>query len=97
MVVVALKPSPTRWGNLPEQTLFNTGARAIAARTPGVTFVDIVPYFLVAHRPGPFYVDDGIHLNSAGYARMTRAIRPALQAVLRRDDRSSCMHRTPQA
>ncbi len=97
VVVVALKPSPTRWGNLPEQTLFNTGARAIAARTPGVTFVDIVPYFLVAHRPGPFYVDDGIHLNPAGYARMTRAIRPALQAVLRRDDRSSCTHRTPQA
>jgi len=96
VVVVALKPSPTRWGNLPEQTLFNTAARTIAAQTPGVTFVNIVPYFLIAHRPGPYYVDDGIHLNPAGYARMTQAIRPALQAALRHDDRASCTQRSPQ-
>ena len=94
VIVVALKPSPTRWGNLPEQTLFNTAARTMAARTPGVTFVDIVPYFLVDHRPGPFYVDDGVHLNPAGYARLTRAIRPALQSSLRRDDPASCSQRT---
>lgn len=97
VIVVALKPSPTRWGNLPEQTLFNTAARTIAAQTQGVTFVDVVPSFLVAHRPGPFYVDDGIHLNAAGYARMTRAIRPALQSVLRRGDPTACSHRAPLA
>ncbi|MCK8458051.1 GDSL-type esterase/lipase family protein [Sphingomonas faeni] len=96
VVVVALKPSPTRWGNLPEQTLFNTAARTIAARTPGVTFVDVVPYFLVDHRPGPFYVDDGVHLNSAGYARLTRAIRPALQSGLKRGDPAPCPQRTPR-
>ncbi|MES2420906.1 MAG: GDSL-type esterase/lipase family protein [Pseudomonadota bacterium] len=96
VVVVALKPSPTRWGNLPEQTLFNTAARSIAAQTPGVTFVNIVPYFLVNRRPGPFYVDDGIHLNPAGYSRMTHAIRPVLQTILQRDAPVSCMRHEPQ-
>ena len=97
VVIMALKPSPTRWGNLPEQTAFNAAARTIAARTPGVTFVDVVPLFLVKHRPGPFYVDDGIHLNPAGYARLTRAIRPVLQTIVRRDGSGRCDRREPQA
>ncbi|WP_380785387.1 GDSL-type esterase/lipase family protein [Sphingomonas sp. R86521] len=83
VIVVALKPTPTRWGNLPEQTVFNDAVGTLAAQTRGLTFVDIVPLFLVDHRPGAFYVDDGIHLNPAGYARLTAAIRPALDAVLR--------------
>lgn len=97
IVIMSLKPSPTRWGNLPEQTAFNAAARTIAARTPGVTFVDVVPRFLVNHRPGPFYVDDGIHLNPAGYARLTRAIRPVLQAIVRHDGTGRCDRRAPEA
>lgn len=97
LIIVSLKPTPTRWGNLPEQTIFNTAARTIAARTPGVTFVDVVPLFLVNHRPGPFYVDDGIHLNAAGYARLTHAIRPVLQGMMRRDESGLCGRREPTA
>lgn len=97
VVVVSLKPTPTRWGNLPEQTIFNTAARTIAARTPGVTFVDVVPLFLVNHRPGPFYVDDGIHLNAAGYERLTHAIRPMVRDIVQRDDLRRCDKNEPEA
>lgn len=90
VVIVSLKPTPTRWGNLPEQTAFNTAARAIALRTPGTTFVNIVPLFLVNHRPGAFYVDDGVHLNAAGYARLTSAIQPTLKAILRQAPARGC-------
>ncbi len=97
IIIMSLKPSPTRWGNLPEQTAFNAAARTIAARTPGVTFVDVVPRFLVNHRPGPFYVDDGIHLNAAGYALMTRAIRPVLKSIVPQDEPGHCVRRKPKA
>ncbi len=90
VVIVSLKPTPTRWGNLPEQTAFNTAAHAIAQRTPGATFVNIVPLFLVKHRPGAFFVDDGIHLNAAGYARLTSAIQPPLKTILRQAPARGC-------
>jgi lysophospholipase L1-like esterase len=90
VIVVALKPTPARWGNLPEQTTVNTAMRTLAAQRPDMTFVDVVPLFLVNHRPGDFYVDDGIHLNLAGYARLTAAIRPSLNAVLRRAPIPGC-------
>ncbi|TCQ00073.1 lysophospholipase L1-like esterase [Sphingomonas sp. PP-F2F-A104-K0414] len=90
VVIVSLKPTPTRWGNLPEQTAFNTAARAIALRTPGATFVNIVPLFLVNHRPGAFYVDDGIHLNAAGYGRLTSAIQPTLKTIIRHAPARAC-------
>ncbi|KQN24207.1 hypothetical protein ASF00_15230 [Sphingomonas sp. Leaf34] len=90
VVIVSLKPTPTRWGNLPEQTSFNTAARAIARRTPGATFVNIVPLFLVNHRPGAFYVDDGIHLNSKGYGRLTSAMKPVLTAIVRHTSARAC-------
>lgn len=90
VVIVALKPTPTRWGNLPQQTAFNTAARAIALSTPGTTFVNVVPLFLVNHRPGAFYVDDGIHLNAAGYGRLTSAIQPTLKTILRQTPAREC-------
>lgn len=97
VAIVSLKPTPTRWGNLPEQTAFNTAARDIAARMPSVTFVDVVPSFLVNHRPGPFYVDDGIHLNPAGYTQLTRAIRPMVQTMAPLDAAGRCDRRQPNA
>ena len=90
VVLISLKPSPTRWRNLPEQTAFNAAARAVASRTPGTTFVNVVPLFLVNHRPGAFYVDDGIHLNAAGYDRLTSAIQPALKTILRQAPARGC-------
>lgn len=76
--VVSLKPSPKRWGFLPQQTMFNAAARRIADARPDTMFVNTVPLLLVNGRPGAFYRSDGIHLNPAGYARWRQAIRPAL-------------------
>lgn len=78
LLVMSLKPSPTRWDDRPEQAEFNTAAFRIAEDQDDVDFVDIVPRLLINGRPGPYYVDDGIHMNAAGYATWAAALRAEL-------------------
>ncbi len=82
LAIVSLKPSPTRWTERPAQIEFNRLARALAARQPDLAFIDIQPLLLTNGRPGPYYRDDGIHLNDAGYLRWARAIGGALPQML---------------
>lgn len=82
MIALSIKPSPTRWANRPEQVRFNRWLVRYAAGRRDLSVVDIAPLMLVDRRPGPFYADDGIHLNPAGYARWTAAIRPRLERFL---------------
>lgn len=76
--LLSLKPSPARWNLLAEQTAYNAAARSIAAASPTIGFIDIAPRMLRAGRPGPYYVADGTHMNAAGYAIWTDAVRRAL-------------------
>jgi lysophospholipase L1-like esterase len=79
---VSVKPSPTRWANLPAQTEYN---RAVAAMTRSQTdlfFINTVPSLMAGDRPGPFYNVDGIHLNDAGYQVWSRAVHAALDRTL---------------
>lgn len=82
MIVLSLKPSPTRWANLPQQTEFNRWLARYAPTQRDLSFVDIRPLMLVDIRPGPFYQPDGIHMNPVGYARWTRTIRARLRHIL---------------
>ena len=82
LLFISVKPSPTRWNNLPAQTAYNDAIRALAATVPDVSFVDIVPKFLPGGKPGDFYADDGIHLKDAGYRIWARAVRRELRASL---------------
>ncbi len=82
VIALSLKPSPTRWANMPQQTAFNRWLAGYAAGQRDLSFVDIRPLMLVGRRPGPFYQPDGIHMNAAGYARWTRVIRARLLRVL---------------
>ena len=83
--VVSVKPSPTRWRFLPEQTRLNRGLAALARQSRDIHYVDIVPLMLVNRRPGPFYQPDGIHLNHVGYQRWGGAVRRAIAADLPSD------------
>ncbi|CAN5364323.1 hypothetical protein BH10PSE12_BH10PSE12_27770 [soil metagenome] len=76
--VISLKPSPTRWANLPDQTAFNVAARKIADDMRDVRYVDVVPLMLVNGRPGPFYAADGVHMSTLGYQLWSGVIRNAL-------------------
>jgi len=82
--VISLKPSPLRWDQRAQQDRYNMAARTIAGQRPDVTYVDIVPLLLEQGRPGPFYSEDGLHLNDQGYRRWTIALRHALDEKLPR-------------
>lgn len=78
VLVMGMKPSPTRWTNRPTQLAYNRMAMRIVAADPMLAFVDPGPTLLRDGHPGPFYVADGIHLNTQGYSRLADMIRPAL-------------------
>ena len=78
IIVLGLKPSPTRWDFRARQRSYDMGAERLAAGRVDMRFVDVFARFLVRGQPGPFYVEDGVHLNAAGYAIMTRAVSAAL-------------------
>lgn len=92
MFVLSLKPSPTRWSDRPAQIAYNRAAERLADRSDDLTFVDIVPRLLVNGQPGPFYIEDGIHMNPAGYVRWAEAVGEALPNELPDDLVKRCSH-----
>jgi hypothetical protein len=82
VVLISLKPSPARWQNRAQQIAYNAAARAIAAQRSDVRFVDVEASMLIGGRPGPFYIDDGLHMNAAGYTLWSSTLRPVLREVL---------------
>ncbi len=91
VIALSLKPSPTRWSNLPDQTRFNRWLSRYALERHDLSLVDIRPLLLVDRRPGPFYADDGIHLNPAGYTRWTTAIRTRIGQMLPPETVRACL------
>jgi lysophospholipase L1-like esterase len=82
VLAVSVKPSPTRWANFPEQSRFNAALRRMAAAREDLDYVDVVSGMLIGGRPGPFYDEDGIHLNDAGYRVWARTLRAAVGSDL---------------
>lgn len=82
IIVVSAKPTPTRWANLPQQNRYNAALRRLAERRADMAFVDIRPLMFAGGALGPYYVEDGIHMNAAGYARWTAQLRPAMARLL---------------
>lgn len=82
MLVLSVKPSPTRWSLRPVQNAYDAAMKRMAAQIPTLFFVDASAGLLVHRRPGPFFVEDGIHLSQAGYRVWARAVRAALADVL---------------
>lgn len=94
VIAVSLKPSPTRWDDFHEQSAFNDALRRYAFARDDLGFVDVRPLLLDGGRPGPYFVDDGVHLNAHGYARWTRVLHLALARMLPRSVVGRCTGRT---
>lgn len=82
VLILSVKPSPTRWDEHQSQIEYNRRAQAFATDQPDLEFLDIASMLLVRDRPGPYYRDDGIHLNAEGYRLWAHAIDRALPALV---------------
>jgi lysophospholipase L1-like esterase len=95
LLVLSTKPSPGRWPMRTEQLAYDGALRNMAAHHPDLTFVDAAQAFLVNGRPGPFYADDGVHLNGAGYRAWVPIVRHALATHLPREAVDRCLRPQP--
>ncbi|WP_315762811.1 GDSL-type esterase/lipase family protein [Sphingomonas sp. Y38-1Y] len=82
MLVLSLKASPTRWRDLGLQQDFNRRIKAFAARQSDLVYLDLASQLMADGRPGPYFTDDGIHLNKAGYQIWSASIGKVLPEVL---------------
>jgi lysophospholipase L1-like esterase len=75
---ISAKPSKLRFSQFARQTELNDAIRDLAAANPDLTFIDVVPSMLSGGRPRDIYVEDGLHMNAAGYAIWRGLVRQAL-------------------
>lgn len=81
LIVLSIKPSPSRWKLYDKMKQANQLIAAIARKTPNVTWVDVGSKLLGADgMPRPeFYAKDGLHLNAEGYRVWSNVVRPLLK------------------
>ncbi len=75
---ISAKPSKLRFGQLGRQSELNAAIRQMAASSKDLTFIDVVTPMLRDGQPQDLYVEDGLHMNAAGYAIWRRLVRDAL-------------------
>jgi lysophospholipase L1-like esterase len=85
---ISAKPSKLRFGQLDRQSELNDAIRQMAASSKDLTFIDVVTPMLREGRPQDLYVEDGLHMNAAGYAIWRRLVRDAL--AKKRVDKLRC-------
>lgn len=82
VLLMSIKPSPVRFWNNPKIVVANELLRDTALRR-GVLFVDVYHRMLNEHAAPrrELFGEDGLHLNSAGYALWTSILKPLLPRV----------------
>ena len=83
---ISAKPSKLRFNQLARQTELNEAVKAMAA--DDLIYIDVVGQMLSNGQPRDIYVEDGLHMNPAGYAIWRGLVREALQR--RGVDRMHC-------
>jgi lysophospholipase L1-like esterase len=80
ILYISIKPSPSRWALWPKMKQANALIRLWCGHNPGLGYVDVATPML-----GPdgtpraeLFQEDGLHLNSRGYALWTRIVGPCL-------------------
>lgn len=73
---VAIKPSPSRWSNVAAIMETNNLVREFIGQEKGLHFIDVFPAMLTAEGEPreDLYLEDGLHLNRAGYKLWTRLL-----------------------
>ncbi len=86
VILLAVKPSPSRKALLPQQRELNARIAGLAGDYRGVTFVDTFTPMLDAQGEpdARWFQSDGLHLNLEGYARWIPAVRAAMESGLAR-------------
>lgn len=79
---ISLKPSPSREALFPKFRQVNQLLAELAARAPGVTFINIWDAMLNADGSPrrELYVDDMLHMNAKGYELWASIIKPIVAA-----------------
>ena len=81
--ILAVKPSLARWHLWPIMQVANAGLADRAAADPRLTFIDVAtPMLNEAGEPRPnIFVEDGLHMNGAGYDIWRDVVLPVLLAA----------------
>ncbi|WP_313804122.1 GDSL-type esterase/lipase family protein [Sphingobium sp.] len=82
VLVLSMKPSPTRWSNFRDQQLFNAAAQRLIAHVRQAYYADITAPLLENGRLGDNYRADGVHMNPAGYRIWAGVVRQRLREIL---------------
>lgn len=90
IIVLGMKPSPTRWVTRSEQLRFNGRIAELLKPQRNTVFVDFGNRFLVDGLPGPYYDEQGIHLNADGYRIWARETRQVVERTLPQGDVDRC-------
>lgn len=85
---ISAKPSKLRFNQSARQSELNAAIRKLAGMSSDLTFIDVVSPMLNSGRPRDLYVEDGLHMNAAGYAIWSGLVRNAL--AKKRVDRLRC-------
>lgn len=84
VVFLSIKPSLKRWPLIHRIRAANALIEAFCVERPRLHFLDVHARFLTAEGlPDPAYLEeDGLHLNAAGYRRLTDLVRPEIERLL---------------
>jgi lysophospholipase L1-like esterase len=88
---ISVKPSKRRFSELAFQTQVNNAIRARAAKRPDLHYVDVATLMLEGGKPKDIFGPDDLHMNRAGYAIWTGAVRAALLPNSEAEERA-CRH-----
>lgn len=80
---IAIKPSPSRRALLPQVREANRLVRAFAEQEPRVDYLDVFTPMLGSDEMprAALFLDDGLHMNRAGYAVWVAVVGPWLRAL----------------
>jgi hypothetical protein len=89
--VMSIKPSVLRWANWPEAVKANNMLKALVAKNPRLTYIDVATPFLQPNGQvmTDIFVPDNLHLNEKGYKIWTEAVRAVLIPAEGRYERST--------
>ncbi len=81
VIYIPIKPSLARWNNWNAMRRANAAVHAYCDKTTGATYVDTAtPMLTEDGTPDPrLFLEDGLHLNAAGYELWTSILREAVQ------------------
>ncbi|MCB9760597.1 MAG: hypothetical protein H6739_12215 [Alphaproteobacteria bacterium] len=83
VLFIGITPTPARWSSWDLASQVNAAVAELAEGNGRLVYVDVPTAFLRTGQPpsSALFVDDGLHLNEAGYALWTAVVRPALEAA----------------